>query len=520
MRCILYARFSTDRQSESSIEDQLRVCQEYIRGRGWSVAGEFSDHGISGAALGNRPGVQAALTLLTSGDALVITDLSRLSRSQDLAPLLSRLRFRGVRVLGVQDGYDTEARTARMQAGLSGIMSEEFRMMVADRTRSALEQRARDGRPTGGKAFDNADLVREIFTRFAAGESMRAIASDLNGRGIPSPGAQWKERSRPRGAWQVSTLHTLLQNELYAGRQIWNRSRWVKDPDTGKRQRIERPRSEWVVREIEPIVDEVTWQRVQARFVKHPGHNNRGSYILSGLLVCGLCGGKLIVVGGSQRRYVCGTHHAAGPHACANRKGIPRLTAETRILARTRAELLSAEAEAAGLREMRAARAELEREAQRPGEVDRDVRELERLVREGILSPEAAAPSLDAARRRAAQRRSKPVEGLPWPTAAAWREAVNDLSELLMSEDPAAARAALREIIGEVRCYPAEDHVVAELAAVRVVLATGTGISIGSGGPLRIDIPTSTRPAGAGDRNNNAATEANHGSEGADVPTD
>src|SRR5690349_2309115 len=103
MRCIVYARYSTELQTEASIADQLRVCKEFISSRGWTVAAEYSDRGISGAALGNRPGAKAALADLAAGDALVLNDLSRLSRSQDLAPMLSRLRHRGVRVLGVQD---------------------------------------------------------------------------------------------------------------------------------------------------------------------------------------------------------------------------------------------------------------------------------------------------------------------------------------------------------------------------------------------------------------------------------
>src|SRR5690242_20511365 len=125
MRCAVYARYSTDKQTESTIEDQLRVCREFAAGRAWSIGGEFVDRGISGAAMGNRPGLQSALAQLGTGEVLLVNDLSRLSRSQDLAPLLLRLRHRGVRVLGVQDGYDSDARTARMQAGLSGIMSEE-----------------------------------------------------------------------------------------------------------------------------------------------------------------------------------------------------------------------------------------------------------------------------------------------------------------------------------------------------------------------------------------------------------
>ena len=67
MLAILYARFSTDRQSETSIADQLRVCRAYAAKHGWRVEAEHTDEGVSGAAFGNRPGAQAALAALQRG---------------------------------------------------------------------------------------------------------------------------------------------------------------------------------------------------------------------------------------------------------------------------------------------------------------------------------------------------------------------------------------------------------------------------------------------------------------------
>jgi site-specific DNA recombinase len=495
VRCVIYARYSTDRQTESSIEDQLWVCRQFITSCGWTAIAEHSDKGISGAALGNRPGAKAALDQLVAGVALIVNDLSRLSRSQDLAPLLARLRHRGVRVIGVQDNFDSETRSASMQAGLSGIMSEEFRMMVADRTRSALEQLARQGRPTGGKAFGDVDLVREIFERFAAGDALRAIASDLNARGIPSPGAKWKPRGRPRGKWLVSALHSMLKNELYIGRDIWNRSQWIKDPDSGRRKRIERPECEWIIHEVEPVVDLDTWNTVQARFRTNAGSGGKSKYLFSGLLVCGVCHGKLIIVGGKKRRadgnanhrYGCATHKQGGPHACPNQATAARSVTEEKLLEPVLGKLLAPDVAADAVAEMRRERAALER--QKPTE-DRQLAELERLVREGILEPDIAAPALAAARRRAQDQRLAASEGLPWPSLAAYKAAVSDMRELITSDDVDGARELLREILGEIPCIPEDGHLVAELPPRRVMLATGTGTVRwnGSGGPLRIHL--------------------------------
>ena len=64
--------------------------------------------------------------------------------------MIDRLTAKGVRVIGVQDGYDSARRGHKLQAGLSGIIGEAFREMVKDRTYAALESRAKAGRPTGG----------------------------------------------------------------------------------------------------------------------------------------------------------------------------------------------------------------------------------------------------------------------------------------------------------------------------------------------------------------------------------
>jgi site-specific DNA recombinase len=165
MRVYTYARYSTDRQTEASIIDQQRRCHQYADSRGWRATRDFRDEGISGAALGNRPGFQRAMSAVQAGDVLLVADLTRLSRSQELAPLLDRLRFRGVRVIGVLDGFDSDSPQARMQAGLSGLMSDELRASIRARTHSALQMRAQNNRSTGGKYTATTPPVRSSTRR-------------------------------------------------------------------------------------------------------------------------------------------------------------------------------------------------------------------------------------------------------------------------------------------------------------------------------------------------------------------
>lgn len=484
MRAIIYARYSTDRQADSSIADQLRVCTQYAEQRGWPVVAEHRDEGISGAALGNRPGVQAALAQAGQGDVILLMDLSRLSRSQELAHLIGKLHHRGVRVIGVQDGYDSTSRHARMQAGLSGIMSEEYRAQIADRTRSALHMRAQQGDTTGGRAYGYRDgeaaIVREIFERFAGGEIIRQIVGDLNRRDIPSPGADWKRATRAKhGRWLVSAMHSLLQNERYAGRLVYNKSSWSRDPVSGKRKRIERPQSEWIVREIEPLVDPETWRSAQARFRVGQLPPAPRRYLLSGLLLCTVCGGRMTVIGGSQHRYKCGTNHNGGEHACANALSVPRLAVESHVLEPVISRLLDPDAIGEAMRRLRA-RA---REDAGQGE-DPQITQLRLLVSQGLLSPEIAAPAIAEA-----QRRAQPA-AMALPSERMWREAVANMRTTLESDDVAAAREVLVSYLGEIPMQPDGDHYIATVKARQIWIATGTGSYVGSGGPIRIRIPT------------------------------
>ncbi|WP_244514159.1 recombinase family protein [Methylobacterium sp. UNC378MF] len=99
----------------------------------------------------------------------------------------------------------------------------------------------------GDRTINQAEaaVVRRIFKDYLAGKSSRTIAFELNREGVAGPqGSQWGP----------STVHGkpkrgvgILNNELYVVRLVWNRLRYVKDPDTGKRVSGLNPESEWVV---------------------------------------------------------------------------------------------------------------------------------------------------------------------------------------------------------------------------------------------------------------------------------
>ena len=78
---------------EGRIADHVRVCTEYAKRQGWRIVQKFEDQGISGTAMGNRPGVLSMRDAALAGrfDVLLVSDLSRIARSEDLPPVISRL---------------------------------------------------------------------------------------------------------------------------------------------------------------------------------------------------------------------------------------------------------------------------------------------------------------------------------------------------------------------------------------------------------------------------------------------
>lgn len=435
-----YCRYSMDRQNESSIADQERVCREYARRQGWRLIERYHDAAISGAAIGNRPGFlrMRADAMARRFDVLLLTDTTRLCRSGELQPLVERLRFQGVRVIGVQDSFDSLTGTADMQAGLSGIMSVEFRRMVKHRTHSALESRAKEKRATGGRTYGytskgaivakQAKIVREIFERFAGGEPYRAIASALNARNVASPGSTWNREHRRCSGWVGSAIRAILFNERYTGRIHWNTSEWRKNPDTGKRQRVMRPRSEWIsyADEGQRIVSEKLWDRARRRVrvgaddprVKSGG---RPKFLLSGLLKCDTCGAHYIL--DSAVAYRCSSY--LNGNACTNKVRVRRDRVEDVLVRPIHADLLAPRRVALMAKEMQEYYAEQmsvmqRRDVETPREAEELAARIERLrERQRKGDPDMAEDELQAAIERAEGKRRELLEqaGLSIPSA-------------------------------------------------------------------------------------------------------
>src|SRR5690606_36891635 len=247
LRAVIYARFSSDLQRDASIEDQKRACRDHAARLGLEVVETYSDRAISGASMMRR-GLQKLLRDAQTGqfDVVLSEALSRLSRNQAyIATIYQRITFNGQMIETISEGPISE-----MHIGLKGTMNALFLKDLATKTHRGLKGRALAGKSAGGLTYGykpvihhdsqgepirgdreidpvQAAVVRRIFADYARGLSPKKIAEQLNLEKVPGPQG---------GAWGTSTIHGnrergtgILNNELYIGRQIWNRLRYVKD---------------------------------------------------------------------------------------------------------------------------------------------------------------------------------------------------------------------------------------------------------------------------------------------------
>jgi len=413
-RVALYARYSSDNQSVASIDDQFRICGEHAARENWTVVGTYHDAAISGASVILRPGVQALLQDAQRGmfDMVLAEALDRVSRDQaDVATLFKHLRFAGVQIVTLSEGEISE-----LHVGLKGTMNALFLKDLAAKTHRGIQGRVQKGKSGGGLCYGydvvkhadaegepirgertinegQAQIVRRVFREFAAGISPRAIARRLNGESVPAPdGALWTD-STLRGHAARGT--GLLNNELYIGKLVWNRLRYVKDPTTGKRVSRINPREKWITTEVPElrIVADALWQAAKARqgelAIKYAdviiatrnananGLNgmHRPRSLLSELLFCGCCGGPYALRG--QDRYACSNHIMNG--SCTNSRTIARKTLEVRMLTGLRDRLMAPEVAAEAMRAYAEETNRLNRERRSSGDADR--RELDKITR-------------------------------------------------------------------------------------------------------------------------------------------
>jgi site-specific DNA recombinase len=353
MRFAFYGRVSTeDHQDEAASRGwQRRRASQLIEPHGGVIIAEFFDVGQSRSLpWSRRPEASAILAELRTPrrgwDAIVVGEPARAFYGNQFSLTFSVIDHYGVELWVPEVGgrVDPGSEAHEMLMSVFGGMSKGERTRIKMRVQAAMsdmaerEGRFLGGRPPYGYRLANlgphpnpekaaagiqlhqlepdpvtAPVVGRIFTMYLAGAGFRTIAHRLAEEGVPSPSAYDRQRNAHRSGrgWAFTAVRSILENERYIGRQVWGRQprheslldpsspqdgqittqRWA-DPDTWLR-------SHEIVHE--PLVDELTFRKVQALIAKRGRDEHRSErspkgtspYALAGRVICALCGRKM-----------------------------------------------------------------------------------------------------------------------------------------------------------------------------------------------------------------------------------
>lgn len=550
-----YARYSTDEQDPRSIEDQIRRCKEFAKDRHIRVVHAFSDEAVSGSHT-MRPQLIALLAQAMSKrppfQMVLVDDLSRLSRNMgDFWRVIDDLAGAGIKVIDVQTGMASDDPNARAMFGMKSVFNDHYLQQVRYQTMRGLKGRAESGFWTGGRVYGyttrpedkpsdpehpravpmidevEAVVVRRIFEMFIDGAGLKKITARLNDEKIPAPHdregvdapnleGKGRRGHKKANGWTHNTVRNILRNERYIGRWTWNTTTWLP-PRPGKksRRRVMRPRSEWVVREYPDlaIIDMATWRRAEAQLRRRtesggrPPGSGRHTYLLSGLLRCGVCEGPMSIIGGRTLKngsrcvtFGCTTRHTRGTSECSNSLTISEKRITAALLESLR-ELFAAPDVVRRLTGGIAARVEKLAMPSRGKVTAGMISEVENRIRQ-LTETLAMAPASQAllqklgeeerklAELKAAKRTAPPPKSVKAPTAEQVRGYLADMVGTFEA-DPAAGRDALAEMISPLTLTPKTTPRGYECRAVfrsvdssALVARPGSLRSHGSGGRI------------------------------------
>ena len=285
MKAVIYARYSSDNQREESIEGQLRECKEYADKNGITILCSYIGRALS-AKTDNRPGFQKMVQDSAKGlfDTVLVWKLDRFARNRyDSAHYKAVLRRNGVKVVSATENISDGPEGIILESMLEG-MAEYYSAELAQKINRGLTENALKGKNNGGgiplgyQLTDDqhlridpltAPIVREIYQRYAEGETVRSIITSLNERHILT------QKQKP---FRPNSLHSVLCNRKYIGEY---RYKDIIIPDG-----------------VPSIIPKDLFERVQMRVEKNKRTPARAKaeeeYLLTTKLFCGHCGRMMI----------------------------------------------------------------------------------------------------------------------------------------------------------------------------------------------------------------------------------
>ena len=341
----IYCRVSTEEQSENgySIDEQERLLEEWCKKMGYVIYKCYSDRGISGKNIKDRPALKELLSDAKAGkfDMVISWKINRVSRKlEDVLKIVNLLEKNNITFKSYSEPFETDTPAGRMQFQMMALIGEFERGTIAQNVKMGMIAKAKSGNWCGGRVLGydlvpnnspeeekkgknkleinekEAEIVRFIFNEYSKGKGYKAITNQINKLGY---------KTKKGNNFSVGSIRDILTNPVYIGEIRYNvRQNWSE-----KRRRNINPNPIRVKGKHEAIIDRELWDKVQLILESKKGKPSRiydGEYPLTGILRCPKCGAGMVIsrttntlADGSKKRiayYCCGNWKNKGTSVC------------------------------------------------------------------------------------------------------------------------------------------------------------------------------------------------------------
>ncbi|MDU3643563.1 MAG: recombinase family protein [Clostridium perfringens] len=341
----IYCRVSTEEQSENgySIDEQERLLEEWCKKMGYVIYKCYSDRGISGKNIKDRPALKELLSDAKAGkfDMVISWKINRVSRKlEDVLKIVNLLEKNNITFKSYSEPFETDTPAGRMQFQMMALIGEFERGTIAQNVKMGMITKAKSGNWCGGRVLGydlvpnnspeeekkgknklkinekEAEIVRFIFNEYSKGKGYKAITNQINKLGY---------KTKKGNDFSVGSIRDILTNPVYIGEIRYNvRQNWSE-----KRRRNINPNPIRVKGKHEAIIDRELWDKVQLILESKKGKPSRiydGEYPLTGILRCPKCGAGMVIsrttntlADGSKKRiayYCCGNWKNKGTSVC------------------------------------------------------------------------------------------------------------------------------------------------------------------------------------------------------------
>lgn len=309
MNAVIYARYSAGPgQNEQSIEGQLRDCRDYAKKNDITIIDTYIDRHISGTDFENRTEFNRLIKDCERHQfsAVIVWKVDRFGRNrEEIAMNKVKMKKHGVKLLYAKEHIPNGPEGIILESLLEG-MAEYYSAELSQKVRRGLRESMLKGHALGGNLMlgykiinkkyvvdpVTSPIVVEIFERYAAGETAKAIATDLNTRGVVNA------KGDP---FKNNTIYFILRNEKYIGIYRYG---------------------DIVVNDvIHPIINMELWGKVQMILEMNSRNRSRSrctapeEFLLTGKIFCEYCKRPIIGESGTSRN---GASHYY--YKCSSRK--------------------------------------------------------------------------------------------------------------------------------------------------------------------------------------------------------